>query len=272
MRGLKVQVLSSAPCNLSLAEAGPERTVDSRVDLRALDQRTIHVWPIRLEAAQDTVAAFGQLLSPDEAIRAGRFCFDHLQRRYVLARGALRILLAHYLQTSANRIAFSYGEKGKPRVAAGGIEFNISHSGSLALLAFTQQCEIGIDVEELRPVPNYQEIAERFFRADEAAEVRSSPAGEREHAFLVCWTRKEAYLKAVGDGLSAPLNGFRVTVRRGEPARFLHFEVSPDAPWTLHDLGSPPRYAAALAYNETPRAVHRQPLTEPAQLLGATLA
>lgn len=252
---------------VALGQATENRHHDNWV---ALGHRAIHVWPVRLEAAQDVVATFQQVLSPDEATRAARFSFDHLQRRFVLARSALRLLLGRYLHTEANRIQFHYGANGKPWLpAAADIQFNASHSGSIALLAFTLQCAIGIDTEQIRPLPNSHMIADRFFCAEEAAELRSLPAAEREHAFLLCWTRKEAYLKAVGGGLSAPLDCFRVSLRPGEPARFIHFAhgITNHTGWTLHDLSSPPRYAAALAYDDTPRSLHIRPLTDPVQLL-----
>jgi 4'-phosphopantetheinyl transferase len=229
----------------------------------------IHVWPIRLEAGKDVLAGFQRVLAPDETARAARFSFDHLQRRFVLARGALRILLGYYLRTGAHRIQFSYGWKGKPRLATPGIDFNASRSGTVALLAFTLQCEIGVDIEQIRPLCDIQEIANRFFCAEESAELRALPVSEREHAFFVCWTRKEAYLKAVGDGLSAPLDGFRVALRPGQPARLIQSAdgMSADKAWTLHDLNVTPHHAAALAYNDSPRPVYVLPLTEPAELL-----
>ena len=162
---------------------------------------------------------FSQLLAPDETARAARFHFDHLQRRFILSRGALRILLGHYLDIAANRIEFRYGSRGKPSLAApAGIHFNASHSGDVALFAFTLHCEIGVDVEEMRPISDMREIASRFFCAEESTELMALPADERERAFFLCWTRKEAYLKAVGEGLYAPLNDFCVTLRPGEPA------------------------------------------------------
>src|SRR5208282_2181592 len=119
----------------------------------------------------------------------------------------LRVLLGHYLGVAPGGIEFSYGPKGKPRLAAPvDVRFNISHSGGLALFAFTLDCEIGVDVEHIRPLRDMQEIASRFFCAEEATELMSLPAHGREQAFYLCWTRKEAYLKAVGEGLSEPID------------------------------------------------------------------
>jgi 4'-phosphopantetheinyl transferase len=247
----------------------PEGKIDIAADVRSQDQRTIHVWRMRLEGTSAVVAAMEQFLSPEEAIRTRRFCLEHLQRRYILARGALRIFLAQYLKTAPRQIEFDYGERGKPRVAGGGIHFNVSHSGSNLLLAFSHQHEIGIDIEEFRPVPGCQEIADRFFCAEEAAELRSLPDGERERSFLACWTRKEAYMKALGVGLSSPLDSFRVPLRRSELMRVIHCGAYQDHQWMLHDLGSYPCYAAALAHRATPQKIEARPLINSEQLLSA---
>jgi 4'-phosphopantetheinyl transferase len=235
-----------------------------------LTGRDVHVWPIRIEAPDTVVARFQPLLAPDETARAARFHFDHLQRRFILSRGALRILLGHYLDIAADRIEFSYGSRGKPSLAApAGIHFNASHSGDVALLAFTLHCEIGVDVEKMRPISDMRGIASRFFCAEESTELMALPPEERERAFFLCWTRKEAYLKAVGEGLYAPLNDFCVTLRPGEPARFIHLrnDAAAAKAWTLHDLDAAPGHAAALAYHDAPRQVHLLPLADPAGLL-----
>ncbi|MGI8990834.1 MAG: 4'-phosphopantetheinyl transferase family protein, partial [Bryobacteraceae bacterium] len=228
-----------------------------------LTGRGVHVWPFRIYGSDALAAEFLKVLSPDERERAARFRFERLQRSFILTRGALRILLGHYLETSPAGIQFEYGAKGKPHLAAPSrIEFNVSHSGELALFAFTLDCELGVDVEQIRPMPDMRAIAAQFFHEEEAAELMTLPASRREHAFFLCWTRKEAYIKAIGDGLSAPLDGFRVTLRPGEPARFIHLARDTDAAatWTLHDLDLDLQYAAALAYRDSPRPLLPQPL------------
>lgn len=230
--------------------------------------REIHVWRLRLEVPGAIVARFERLLAPDEMERAGRFQFEHLRRRFVIARAALRLLLSRYLHVPAEQILFTYGPKGKPRVTGASIHFNTSHSGDLALLAFAG-CEIGVDIEQIRPLPELEEIAKRFFCAQEAAELTSLPLSERERAFFRCWTRKEAYLKAVGDGLSAPLDGFQVSLRPNEPARFIHIggDWTECGAWTLHDLSAGSQYAAALAYRAARRTVQPMPESNPGELL-----
>jgi 4'-phosphopantetheinyl transferase len=236
--------------------------------------RSVDVWPVRLEASDTVVARFERVLEPGETARAARFRFDHLQRSFILSRGALRVLLGRYLEISPGGVQFRYGPKGKPSLASPGpLQFNASHSGALALFAFTLEREIGVDVEHIRALPDMQQIASRFFCAEEAEELSLIPTDQRERAFFSCWTRKEAYVKAVGEGLSAPLDSFRVTLRPGEPARFIHVAhdtAAADA-WMLHNVEPASHYVAALAYQDGLRPVHVRPPIEPAELLDGVM-
>lgn len=255
--------------------------------------RIVHVWPVRTAASKDVISRLERVLAPDERDRAARFRLGHLRDSFVVARGALRIMLGRYLNTSAAGIQFHYGSKGKPALAASSpLHFNASHSGGLAVFAFTAGCEIGVDVEQIRPLPDMQNVAARFFCREEAAELMSLTAGQREHAFFLCWTRKEAYIKATGDGLSAPLDDFRVTLQPGQPARFIHIahdvnaakewslsnielapdELAPDelAPDELAPDDLAPDYAAALAYRDAERPVVVFPAMYPAELASIT--
>jgi 4'-phosphopantetheinyl transferase len=234
-----------------------------------LSERAIHVWALDLQPCDSLAAHFEPVLSRDEMERARRFRFDRLRYAFVITRGALRHLLGRYLNVTPAGIRFDYGSKGKPAVlSAAGIEFNLADSGDLAAFAFTVGCPVGIDLEQVHPLDHAPEIASRFFCAEESAEILSLPPGEREAAFFRCWTRKEAYLKAIGDGLSAPLDQFRVTVQPNQPARFLHIGHDPQAAeaWTLDDLSLAPNYAAALAYRDRPRAVSIFAIADPREL------
>ena len=238
-----------------------------------LTGRAVHVWPVSTYAPDAVVERFRVLLAPDETDRADRFRFPHLRQSFMLARGALRVLLGQYLNTAPAEIEFSYGSKGKPAVAAGNrLQFNASHTGDLALFAFTLDCGIGVDVEPIRPMPDIEDVAKRFFCAEETEELMSLPEGQREHGFFLCWTRKEAYIKATGDGLSTPLDAFRVTLRPGAPANLVHLQRDYRAAeaWTLQDLTSAPGYAAALAYRDSPRPLKTFPFFNPKQLLDIT--
>jgi 4'-phosphopantetheinyl transferase len=235
-----------------------------------LSVRAVQVFPVSIQAPVPVVDQFRSLLSSDEAARAARFRFEHLQHSFILARGALRILLGRYLNTSPADLAFSYAAKGKPALAgSANLQFNASHSGDLALFAFTLDCDLGVDIEAVRSMPDMEDVAGRFFCAEEIAELMALSPGQRDQAFFLCWTRKEAYIKATGEGLSVPLDAFRVTLRPGDPARMVHLECDPIAAqaWTLHDLALDPHYAAALAYRDSPRPLETFRVVNPKQLL-----
>jgi 4'-phosphopantetheinyl transferase len=218
-----------------------------------LADRTVTVRAVHLDGPDAVVAQFRDILTPDEGDRAARFHFSHHQRLFILARGALRILLGRCLSTPPGAIALRYGPMGKPSLAEPArLRFNLSHSGRLALFAFTLDCEVGIDVEEVRPVPEMEQIAVRQFSAPETAGLMSLPAARREPAFFRCWTRMEAYSKALGNGLSAT------------PAEAGWAEAGAG---TLHDLDVPPPYAAALAYLDATRPLQVMAAIDAAQLL-----
>jgi 4'-phosphopantetheinyl transferase len=215
-------------------------------------------------------AQFAALLSADESARAARFAFPHLREAFTLARGALRILLGRAEGAAPEDVRFSYGAKGKPELTPRSrVQFNASHSADLALIAITLDREIGVDVEQVRPMRDLAGIAARFFSAGETAQLNSLPQDQREAAFFRCWTRKEAYIKAIGDGLSVPLDSFAVSLRPGEPARMIQLGGSAGAAaaWTMHDLVIAREYAAALAYQDTARAVRISGTLDPSELL-----
>lgn len=141
--------------------------------------------------------------------------------------------------------------------------------GGLCVLAFSPGCEIGVDVEHIRPLADLQSIADQFFSVEEALELMSLSAYQRRLAFFLCWTRKEAYIKATGTGLSIPLSGVRVTLQPSQPARFIHVahDATPASEWILHDLRLAPNYAAALAYRDAERPVTVLPILDPAHFL-----
>jgi 4'-phosphopantetheinyl transferase len=235
-----------------------------------LSGRAIDIWILPSHASDAACAKFERVLAPDEKTRAERFRFERLRKSFITTRGALRCLLGSYLSMPPAEVEFRYGSKGKPALAAAtDLDFNATHSGDLAGYAFTSGCEIGIDLERIHPLAEMQNIAARFFCREEAAEIASLPPDEREPAFFRCWTRKEAYIKAIGDGLSAPLDEFRVTLHANEPVRFLHLahDINAAKAWTLHDLPLASGYAAALAYRDLERPLSLFQLTDPAELL-----
>jgi 4'-phosphopantetheinyl transferase len=225
----------------------------------------VHVWAVWLEAPVGINRAYRALLSPSEIAKADKFVFEHLRRSYEVSQGVLRLLLACYLKCPSRDIDFQFGLEAKPALCGDSqIRFNLSHAGGLALYAFAYDCEVGIDVEKVRGMRDFAQVASDHFCPEETAELLSiDDAESRIAAFYRCWTRKEAYVKAVGDGLRAPLNQFQVTLSADEPARFVHIgrESTAASKWTLEHLEPAPGYVAALAYpGRARKVVFRQPL------------
>jgi 4'-phosphopantetheinyl transferase len=239
-----------------------------------LGGRDVHLWVARLEASENVFAEAFSWLSPDEVERADRFRFDWHRRAFVLGRAVLRALVASYLRIAPKEASFTYGPKGKPGLggAAKSLLFNVSNSGDLAAYAFTLDCEIGVDVEHRKRLIEIERIAQRFFAPDEVTELLGLPEGERHEGFFNCWTRKEAYIKAVGDGLSVPLDSFQVTLRPGVPARMVGLNGSDAAAerWTMHAFTPAPDYAGAIAYQDRERPLTVQPLGTVDELLGGS--
>jgi 4'-phosphopantetheinyl transferase len=218
----------------------------------ALNLDEVHVWRAPLDAAENVLEGLERLLSPDERERAKRFIFQKHRRRFIVARAVLRELLGRYLNQEPDRMRFVYGPEGKPALAetgSGSVRFNLSHSEALALYAFVRGREVGIDLEWINPRVAFEELAERFFTPVEASALRALPERAREAAFFACWTRKEAYMKAVGKGLSLPTQDFEVTLAPGEPAELISTRHDPEQAmrWSLLELDAGPGFAAALA-------------------------
>jgi 4'-phosphopantetheinyl transferase len=236
-----------------------------------LDGREVHLWVARLEASESNFAQAFSWLSPDEVERADRFRFDWHRRVFVLGRAVLRALVASYSRIPPEEASFTYGPKGKPALGGGQcpLRFNVSNSGDLAAYAFTSDYEIGVDVEHRVRRIEIEAIARRFFASDEVADLLALPEDKRQEAFFNCWTRKEAYIKAVGEGLSVPLDSFQVTLQPGVPARMLALDGSAAAAqrWTLHTFTPAPDYAGAIAYQDRERPLTVHPLATVDELL-----
>lgn len=209
----------------------------------------VHVWRCSLAQPPEALHRLEALLTPDERDRAARFRFAEHRHGWIAARGLLRTLLGRYLRMEPAAVQLQYGEHGKPALEVEELQFNLSHSGDRVLYAFTRERRVGVDVEQFRPRLSRMEIAERFFSPTEVAALRALPEADREAGFFNCWTRKEAYIKALGTGLSAPLRDFDVTLSPGEPARLLATRPDPAAAarWWLADLPMEPGWAAVVA-------------------------
>ena len=219
----------------------------------ALSRDDVHVWRASLKQPPERGRQLAQTLSCDEMMRAERFRFERDRRRFVVGRGVLRTILGRYLGVEPGQMQFRYDPRGKPHLAEAvggcGLQFNLAHSHELALYAFTRDREIGVDLEYVRPMPDAEEIAARFFSTRENAVFRVLPKSQKLEAFYNCWTRKEAYLKAIGDGLARPLDQFDVSLAPGDPAMLLHVEGDPleTARWSLQALTPAVGYVAAVA-------------------------
>jgi 4'-phosphopantetheinyl transferase len=201
-----------------------------------LAENEVHVWRAGLDIDSPSVQRLAAYLSPEERARAARFVFETDRVRSIVARGVLRELLGGYLKQPAASICIEAGPRGKPavRIEVGPrIRFNLSHSHGLALYAFALDHEVGVDVEKIRPQVVFEGIEERYFSAREQQELRTLPHQLRPEGFFLCWTRKEAYIKARGEGLYIPLGSFDVTLTPGEPAVLYSADRER---WSMHSL------------------------------------
>jgi len=224
----------------------PERNMELPLD-------AVHVWRTATEVSDSRLAPFRDLLAPDERARAARFLYEEDRRRYTVARGVLRSILARYLGVEPAAIEFRYGTHGKPSLAevtAGlDVRFNLSHSYGWALHAFAVGREVGVDVERVRPSTDIMGIARHSFSPAEVEALTDLPDGQRREAFFNCWTRKEAFIKAHGEGIALGLSRFDVTLRPGEEAALLRFEGDAEevARWSMRALDPGEGYKGALA-------------------------
>ena len=215
-----------------------------------LSPAEIHVWCSPLDAPYTCIQKIYNTLSDLEKQRAGALRLPEHRRSFIAAHGLLRTILALYHPTDAERIELAYGPNGKPRLAPEGrVKFNLSHCEDLALVAVNLDRELGIDLERIRPIADLENIARTFFSPGECRDLFSLGFEQRTAAFFTCWTRKEAYVKATGAGLSCPLDSFRVTVVPGENPGFIGIDGSPSEAvnFTLHDVRPSAFHAAALA-------------------------
>lgn len=218
-----------------------------------LESHEVHVWRASLDQPKPYLYCLRQTLSLDERARAARLYFVRDRDRFCAARGLLRSILSTYLDIQPDQLRFHYSGAGKPALAilrdGRNLSFNLSHSHGTALYAITYYRAVGIDIERIRPDLRAEQIARSFFAPAEVAELFAIPAALRPQAFFSCWTRKEAYAKARGDGLSLPLDQFQVSLAPGAPVALLSTQWDPQEAfrWSLYDLAIGQAYAAALA-------------------------
>jgi 4'-phosphopantetheinyl transferase len=194
-----------------------------------------------------------ETLSDSERKRAEKLRFDRDRNRFITRRGLLRAILGRYLGVDPVQLNFSYEVRGKPsmpgKVGGQAPHFSLSHSDGLALFAFARPCALGVDVERVRPVPEMDQIGAKFFAARENAMLNALPAEQKTEAFFNCWTRKEAYLKATGEGIADALPKIEVTLAPGKPAQLLNIagDVQAASLWSLRSLSPATGFVGAVA-------------------------
>lgn len=218
-----------------------------------LGDNEVHVWQSSLNLSGPHIKNLEQSLDQGERRKAERFHFSQDREHFIVARGLLRIILSHYLDEEPSQLKFCYGPYGKPALAeesgGGSLQFNLSHSYGMALYAVTRRRNIGIDLERVRTDWASERVARQFFAPGEVAQLRALPQSMWHQAFFHCWTRKEAYIKARGEGLSLSLDRFEVSLTPGEPAVLLSIKEDPHeaSRWSLSELKVGGDYVAALA-------------------------
>ncbi len=217
-----------------------------------IEPNEVHVWLVDLDVPAETIKRYWQIISSEEQDRANRFHFPKDREHFIVAHGVLRKILGYYLNSSPKDLCFMQNSCGKPFLTedkgASHIMFNLSHSHGLALIAAAYKRKIGVDIEWKRDDLASQQIAERFFSPKEVEELLSLEKRLQKTAFFNCWTRKEAYIKARGEGLSIPLHEFDVTLAPDKPAKLLASRVTPDeaSSWSMHAVEIDNDHAAAV--------------------------
>ena len=213
-----------------------------------LKAHDLHVWIVDVRRILAPDGELSSLLSKDEFQRWRRFHFPGDRRRFLVARSLLRTLLGRYLAADPQSIRFEYNQYGKPGLRGEFLSFNLSHSHNLILYGLALHEALGVDVERINPDFGTREIAERFFSPHEIEELRGLPVDQQVLGFFNCWTRKEAFIKALGRGLSVPLDSFDVTLAPAEPSRLLATREDSRVrdSWKLYSTEPAPGYVGAI--------------------------
>ena len=217
-----------------------------------LGEEEVHLWRVDLAAVAQAEPQWQKLLSSDERVRAARFHFDRDRRHYTATRALLRTILAAYVAVEPAELIFRYSDREKPsldpRHCRNAVEFNVSHSGTAALLAFARGRAVGVDVEMIRDDIDPAALARRFFSTVEQKQLAALDPADKYSGFFRCWTRKEAYVKAVGSGLSLPLDQFDVSLQPGDENALLATRPSASEAglWSLGEVPAGKGYVGAL--------------------------
>ena len=224
-------------------------------DQPLLANNRVHVWRANLDLPMTEIERLAAFLSTDEIARTNKFHFLEHKRRFIVARGILRQLLGNYLQISPNKIEFEYSDRGKPRLAASmgdnSLQFNVSHSLNYALYGFTDNHLIGVDLEFLREIRDATKLAKRFFTYREFQLIANLKCEEQQKAFFQLWTAKEAYLKAIGTGLSNSLTDIEITFDCAKKPKLLAVgeNIATAGNWSMYHFIPAANYVAAIIIN-----------------------
>lgn len=219
------------------------------IQCSALEACEAHLWRMGLDLPQEQVERLAGLLSSDEQAQAGKFVFEQDRRRYLIAHAAMRLILGAYLKADPLQIRFSRSMTGKPYLPTGDLSFNLSHSGDLAVLAVAKEREVGVDVEQIRPLPDLEDLMQEIFTAQELKKLHKLNKEERTIAFFRGWTRKEAYLKGRGLGLSTSSREVEVSMLPDETPRLIHVEGEPEEieRWRLIEANIQKQYICTIS-------------------------
>ena len=232
-----------------------------------IGDKEVHLWWGTDEASDEQLSLLSQLLSETERIRAVRYHFPIDRRRFVVRHGVLRSLIGRYLSIDPKQITYHVNGYGKPFIESSSQEisllFNLSYSNQMVLYAFTRGRRIGVDIEFMKSFPDMDTVAQNFFSSKEIAELNALPTCQRQEAFYKCWTQKEAFVKALGDGLSRRLDQFDVSVIPGTPAELKStaWDQYEAARWSLKTLTLVPGYTASLAVEGSGWSLSRSQIT-----------
>lgn len=239
-----------------------------------LPTHEIHLYCAPLDTLATQLAQFEATLNIDERVRAARFYFNRDRQRFIVARGCLRMILSHYLAVAAEELDFCYNTFGKPSLASpyatSGLTFNLAHSGEFALYALAYKRQVGVDIEQIRLDLAYEQLAGQVFSLAEQQSLQDILAAQRREAFFNGWTRKEAYIKAQGKGLSLPLDQFTVTLAPDELPRLVSTQHAPDeaARWSLQAVTPASGYVGAVVAEGHDWTFHWQPLALGGEMTG----
>jgi 4'-phosphopantetheinyl transferase len=216
-----------------------------------LTDRNIHVYRMSLDLPDGDIHELSAILSPDEMARANRFVYPNYRNYFIAGRAQMRLILSRYVHQYAGDLAFNYNEYGKPFLSSspGKIQFNVSHSQLLGLVAVTLNKRVGVDIERVRTDIDYTQIAQQFFAPGEVKRLMDLPVELQLEAFYACWTRKEAFIKARGMGLAIPLDQFEVSFSPNIPPQLVYSgsDLTGESDWSLYELRPGTGYIAALA-------------------------